>query len=99
MTNMNIKKSICIYFLILSFSAISLLCRGQEANPYFSNSRIPVPRKKKLAAYSKRVVVANQLFRISLTLEEPRKDVAPVPVPARIGVDSIFSQFKFSILS
>ena len=33
---MNIKKSICIYFHILSFSAISLLCRGQEVNPYFS---------------------------------------------------------------
>jgi len=62
-----------------------------------SVSRITVPGKKELAAYSKRVVVANQLFRISLTLEEPRKDVAPVPVPARIGEPSVFKHVVYII--
>ncbi len=62
-----------------------------------SVSRIPVPSKKELAAYSKRVVRASQLFRISLTLEEPRKDIAPVPVPARIGEPSVFKHVLYII--
>jgi len=62
-----------------------------------SVSRIPVPRKKKLAAYSKRVVIANQLFRVSLTLEEPGEHVAPVPIPARIGEPSVFKHVVYII--
>ncbi len=62
-----------------------------------SVSRIPVPAKKKLSAYSKRVVRASQLFRVSLTLEEPRKDIAPVPVPARIGETSVFKHVVYII--
>jgi hypothetical protein len=46
-----------------------------------SVSRISVPKKKKLSAFSERVVRANQLFRISLTMEEPRQGIPPVPVP------------------
>ena len=40
---------------------------------------------------------ASQLFRVSLTLEEPRKDIAPVPVPARIGEPSVFKHVVYII--
>ncbi len=62
-----------------------------------SVSRIPVPSGKKLAAYSERVVRTGQLFRISLTLQSPRKDIAPVPVPARIGEPSVFKHVVYII--
>ena len=62
-----------------------------------SVSRISVPGKKTLAKYSERVVRANQLFRISLTLEEAREGVAPVPVPARIGEPSVFKHVVYII--
>ena len=62
-----------------------------------SISRITVPGKKKLAAYSERVVRASLMFRMSLSLEEPRKDIAPVPVPARIGEPSVFKHVVYII--
>jgi YVTN family beta-propeller protein len=62
-----------------------------------SVSRIMVPGKKKLSTYTERVVRASQLFRVSLTLEEPRKDMAPVPVPARIGEPSVFKHVVYII--
>ena len=62
-----------------------------------SVSRITVPGKKALAAYTERVVRANLLFRMSLTLEEPRKDMTPVPVPARIGEPSVFKHVVYII--
>jgi len=62
-----------------------------------SVSRIPVPGKKKLTAFSKRVVITNQLFRISLTLEAPREDIVPVTVPARIGEPSVFKHVVYII--
>jgi hypothetical protein len=62
-----------------------------------SVSQIYLPGKKKLAAYTERVVRANQLFRISLSLEEPRDGVAPVPVPMRIGEPSVFKHVVYII--
>ncbi len=62
-----------------------------------SVSRIPVPGKKKLAAYSERVVRANLLFRMSLSLEPPRNEISPVPVPARIGEPSVFKHVVYII--
>jgi YVTN family beta-propeller protein len=62
-----------------------------------SVSRIPVPGKKQLASYSERVVRASLLFRMSLSLEEPRKDISPVPVPARIGEPSVFKHVVYII--
>jgi YVTN family beta-propeller protein len=62
-----------------------------------SFSVIPIPGNKMLAAYTERVVRASQLFRVSLTLEEPRKDIAPVPVPARIGEPSVFKHVVYII--
>ncbi len=62
-----------------------------------SVSRIPVPGKKKLAAYSERVVRANLLFRMSLSLEPPRNDKTPVPVPTRIGEPSVFKHVVYII--
>ena len=40
-----------------------------------SVSRIQIPSKKRLASYTERVVRANQLFRVSLTLEPPRDEI------------------------
>jgi YVTN family beta-propeller protein len=62
-----------------------------------SVSRIPVPRKKVLEDYSERVMQANLLFRMSLSLEEPEKDAVPVPVPARIGEPSLFKHVVYII--
>jgi YVTN family beta-propeller protein len=62
-----------------------------------SVSRIPVPGKKQLAIYSERVLRANLLFRMSLSLEEPRKNIPPVPVPARIGEPSVFKHVVYII--
>jgi YVTN family beta-propeller protein len=62
-----------------------------------SVSRITAPGKKALAAYSERVVRANLLFRMSLSLQEPRQDMAPVPVPARIGEPSVFKHVVYII--
>ena len=62
-----------------------------------SVSRIPVPGKKQLASYSERVVRSSLLFRMSLSLEEPRKDISPVPVPARIGEPSVFKHVVYII--
>ena len=62
-----------------------------------SLSRIYLPGKKKLEGYTERVVRASQLFRISLSLEEPNEDADPVPVPARIGEPSVFKHVVYII--
>jgi YVTN family beta-propeller protein len=62
-----------------------------------SVSRISVPRKKQLANYSERVVRASLLFRMSLSLEDARKDMVPTPVPARIGEPSVFKHVVYII--
>ncbi len=62
-----------------------------------SVSRITVSGKKQLARYSERVVRSSLLFRMSLSLEEPREDMASLPVPARIGEPSVFKHVVYII--
>ncbi len=62
-----------------------------------SVSRIALPGKKKLASYTERVIRANQLFRVSLSMQEPRDRVDPVPVPTRIGEPSVFKHVVYII--
>lgn len=62
-----------------------------------SVSVIPVPQKATLEEYSRKVEKSNQLFRLALTDKLPRKNVAPVPVPARIGEPSVFKHVVYII--
>jgi len=62
-----------------------------------SVSVIPVPNKNQLADYTKRVHETNQIFRIALSKKLPRKNVSPVPVPARIGEPSVFKHVVYII--
>jgi YVTN family beta-propeller protein len=62
-----------------------------------SVSVIPVPNKNQLADYTKRVHEINQVFRIALSKKLPRKNVSPVPVPARIGEPSVFKHVVYII--
>jgi YVTN family beta-propeller protein len=62
-----------------------------------SVSQIYLPGKKKLQSYTEQVVRANQLFRIDLSLEEPREGMDPVPVPVRIGEPSVFKHVVYII--
>jgi len=62
-----------------------------------SVSHIALPGKKRLDSYTESVIRANQLFRISLTQEEPRQNMDPVPVPLRIGEPSVFKHVVYII--
>lgn len=62
-----------------------------------SVSVIPVPDKNQLKQYTKRVKETNQFFRVALSKEAPRKNVTPVPVPARIGEPSVFKHVVYII--
>lgn len=62
-----------------------------------SVSVIPVPGEKRLKKYTKNVIESNQLYRIDLTNELPRRDIKPAPVPARIGEPSVFKHVVYII--
>lgn len=62
-----------------------------------SVSVIPVPDSKQLDAFTQKVVKINQHFRLDLTAKQPRKNAAPVPVPARIGEPSVFKHVLYII--
>lgn len=62
-----------------------------------SVSIIPIPDKKQLKEYTKRVEETNQLFRLALLKKMPRKNIDPVPVPARIGEPSVFKHVVYII--
>lgn len=62
-----------------------------------SVSIIPVPDNNQLNQYTKRVKEINQFFRVALSQKMPRKNVAPVPVPARIGEPSVFKHVVYII--
>ncbi|MCD6332265.1 MAG: bifunctional YncE family protein/alkaline phosphatase family protein, partial [Bacteroidales bacterium] len=62
-----------------------------------SVSVIPVPKRKKLAKQTRRVINSNQFFRLELTGLKPRKGIAPVPVPERIGEPSVFKHVVYII--
>ena len=76
---------------------------GQKVNAYTihqalaSVSIIPVPSGKELKKYSKVVRKQSLIFRLELTNRAPRQDVAPRPVPERIGEPSVFKHVVYII--
>ena len=62
-----------------------------------SVSVIPVPQKSQLQKYTEKVEKSNQLFRLALTDKLPRKNIAPVPLPLRIGEPSVFKHVVYII--
>ena len=62
-----------------------------------SVSLIPIPNNTQLKAYTRRVEETNQLFRLALLKHVPRKNIKPVPVPARIGEPSVFKHVVYII--
>ena len=62
-----------------------------------SVSIIPVPGKEKLEIYTQQVVHNNRLARLALLKLLPRKNIKPVPVPARIGEPSVFRHVIYII--
>lgn len=62
-----------------------------------SVSVIPIPDKKRLFSFTKQVEKTNQLFRIALAKELPRKNIDSIPVPTRIGEPSVFKHVVYII--
>jgi len=62
-----------------------------------SVSVIPIPQMAQLQSYTEKVEKTNQKFRIALTEQMPRKNIEPVPVPARIGEPSVFKHVVYII--
>lgn len=62
-----------------------------------SVSVILIPDATQLAEYTKKVEETNQLFRLALLKDLPRKNAAPVPVPLRIGEPSVFKHVVYII--
>jgi YVTN family beta-propeller protein len=60
-------------------------------------SVIPVPGPNDLRAYTDTVIALNDLSRALSAREEPRKNVAPKPVPERIGEPSLFKHVLYII--
>jgi YVTN family beta-propeller protein len=60
-------------------------------------SVIPVRGAKELKAYTDTVIALNDLSRALSAREEPRKGVAPKPVPDRIGEPSVFKHVLYII--
>ncbi|MBW4889484.1 phosphoesterase [Mucilaginibacter sp. HMF5004] len=50
-----------------------------------------------MAAYTKRVKDLNLIFRSDIARRMPRKDIAPQPVPARIGEPSVFKHVIYIV--
>lgn len=62
-----------------------------------SVSVIPVPSDETLKQYTQTVIDANTHFRLDLLKKMPRKQVAAVPVPERIGEPSVFKHVLYII--
>ncbi|HXB07079.1 MAG TPA: alkaline phosphatase family protein, partial [Puia sp.] len=62
-----------------------------------SLSIIQIPGEKELKSYTKQVQQQSLFFRIALTNRGPRRDVAPRPVPERIGEPSVFKHVIYII--
>jgi DNA-binding beta-propeller fold protein YncE len=60
-------------------------------------SIISIPDKNTLSSYTSRVESSNMVFRTKLTQRLPRKDIAPKPVPERIGEPSVFKHVVYII--
>ncbi len=62
-----------------------------------SVSVIPVPGKKKLGTYTNTVIASNQMHRLQSVKLPARADVAPKPVPERIGEPSVIKHVLYII--
>jgi len=62
-----------------------------------SLSIIPIPRDRELKAYTKKVQELSLSFRIALTNRPARRQIAPRPVPERIGEPSVFKHVVYII--
>jgi len=62
-----------------------------------SVSILSIPNETQLVEYTKKVEKTNQLFRLALLKDLPRENVAPVPVPVRIGEPSVFKHVVYII--
>jgi len=62
-----------------------------------SMSIIPVPDDKKLKNFTEQVREQSLLFRLTMTNRAPRPQIAPKPVPERIGEPSVFKHVVYII--
>lgn len=62
-----------------------------------SMSVIPVPTERALKDYTRQVREQSLLFRLAMTNRAPRQQVAPRPVPERIGEPSVFKHVVYII--
>jgi hypothetical protein len=62
-----------------------------------SISIVPVPSDKELKTYTKQVQEGSLFFRLALTNRPARRDIAPRPVPERIGEPSVFKHVIYII--
>ena len=60
-------------------------------------SFIPVPNDAELKAYTQKVKETNLSFRHEVTRQSPRKNIAPRPMPERIGEPSVFKHVVYII--
>ena len=76
---------------------------GRQQNAYNSHrqlasvSFIPVPNEAELAAFTEKVNRLSLKFRLAVTEQTPRPNVAPKPVPERIGEPSVFKHVLYII--
>ncbi len=64
---------------------------------YASVSVIKAPGQSDLRAYTDTVIALNDLSRALASRKEPRKNIAPVPVPERTGEPSLFKHVLYII--
>ncbi len=62
-----------------------------------SLSIIPVPSQNKLLTYTEKVKQLNLFYRMALTNQPPRKNIAAQPLPERIGEPSLFKHVVYII--
>ena len=60
-------------------------------------SVIPLPGKAQLAEYTQKVKQLNLIFRTDIARLKPRKNIAPRPMPERIGEPSVFKYVLYVI--
>lgn len=66
-------------------------------NMLASVSIIHVPGKRVLRAYTDTVIAINNLSRAITSMEKPRENISPKPVPERIGEPSVFKHVLYII--
>jgi len=64
---------------------------------YASISIIDKPGKKELQKHTETVITVNSLSRVLSAKEKPRENVAPRPIPERIGEPSVFKHVLYII--